>query len=35
VGDSDPPRKALITKSDVKVDGGIIVHVLDRILYPP
>ena len=34
-GDSDPPRRAAIIKGDVKVNGGTIVHVLDRILYPP
>mmetsp|Transcript_30259 Transcript_30259/g.35708 ORF Transcript_30259/g.35708 Transcript_30259/m.35708 type:complete len:671 (-) Transcript_30259:81-2093(-) len=35
LGDSRPPRIALVMKGDVKISGGIIVHVLDRILYPP
>jgi hypothetical protein len=35
VGDSDPPRKATVIVQDLKVDGGTIVHVIDRILYPP
>ena len=34
-GDSDPPRRASIIKGDVKVKGGVVVHILDRILYPP
>jgi len=35
VGDSDPPRKSSITKGNVKCDRGVIIHVIDRILYMP
>lgn len=35
VGDSDPPRKSLIIKGNVKCASGVIIHVIDRILYTP
>jgi uncharacterized surface protein with fasciclin (FAS1) repeats len=34
-GDSDPPRKATVILADLKIDDGVIVHIIDRILYPP
>lgn len=35
IGDSRPPRVSVVIKGDVKIRGGVIVQVLDRILYPP
>ena len=32
-GDSDPPRRARVVEADIKVEGGIVVHVLDKVLY--
>ena len=32
-GDSDPPRRARVVEADIKVDGGVIVHIVDKILY--
>ena len=35
LGDPPPPRKAFFLRKDVKVEGGIILHIIDRIMYPP
>lgn len=33
-GDSDPPMKAQVRQSNIVCGNGIIVHYVDRILYP-
>lgn len=32
-GDSDPPRRARVIEADIKVEGGVVVHIVDKILY--
>ena len=32
-GDSDPPRRARVIEADIKVEGGVVVHIVDKVLY--